>query len=366
MKDMRRLMEPHTASKLRSSASNTLRDVIHVAGMFGVTHMLLFHKTEAGVNLRMVRLSHGPTLYFRVQSYVLIKDVLAAQLHARMPGSEFRVAPLLILHNFESTSEEATPTFSRESMKFKLLRAMFQNMFPSIDVPHAKVTAIRRVVLFHYNTEKDTIDMRHYVIILKPVGLSKSVKRLLHLQMPDLNTYDDIADYVIQEAAAISDSEVEDSGETSSYILLPESRRDVGASKKQLPAHQKTSSLQRSVKLIEMGPRLELQLIKIEKNLCGGEVLYHSYVQKTPDEVKALTQAQTLKQWTKESRKREQEENVKRKEAEREHHRRITSEGGRRGVVPLPLPPEDDSFQKKQQPLPRGKVFRVRLRPSEP
>lgn len=40
-----------------------------------------------------------------------------------------------------------------------------------------------------------------------------------------------------------------------------------------------------SIRLQELGPRLTLELMKVERGLCEGEVLYHSYVTKTAEEV---------------------------------------------------------------------------------
>jgi ribosome biogenesis protein SSF1/2 len=41
LQDMRDLMYPYTASKLKESKKNTIKDFISVAGIFGVTHMML-------------------------------------------------------------------------------------------------------------------------------------------------------------------------------------------------------------------------------------------------------------------------------------------------------------------------------------
>lgn len=40
-----------------------------------------------------------------------------------------------------------------------------------------------------------------------------------------------------------------------------------------------------SIRLQELGPRLTLELMKVERGLCEGEVLYHSYLTKTQEEV---------------------------------------------------------------------------------
>lgn len=304
--------------------------------------MLLLHKTKtsSNVNLRILRTPRGPTLYFRVQSYTLSKDVLASQTHPKVSGSEFRVAPLLVLHNFEPSSptDSKDPSKSYETMKFKLLTSLFQNMFPSVHVDKMKMSNARRVVLFYYNAEKQTIDMRHYAILMQDVGVSKSIKRLIHLKTPNLGQYADISDFIVKDFAA-SDSEFEDNEENQVLISKeeqPKKRKNPSESSPHNLANNTDSAnnmnSRKSIKLVELGPRLELKLIKIEKDLCQGEVLYHSFVKKTAEEMRNLQESQKLKGQIKESRKRKQEENVKRKELDKELHRRITSEGGRKGI----------------------------------
>lgn len=41
-------------------------------------------------------------------------------------------------------------------------------------------------------------------------------------------------------------------------------------------------------RLYEIGPRMKLMLIKIEEGLMTGEVMYHKFIQRTPEEIKAL------------------------------------------------------------------------------
>ena len=48
------------------------------------------------------------------------------------------------------------------------------------------------------------------------------------------------------------------------------------------------SLLQSSVRLVELGPRITMELIKIEEELHEGEVLYHKLVEKTEAEKKAI------------------------------------------------------------------------------
>ena len=65
VQDMRRVMQPYTALKLKERKRAALKDYVSVAGSLGVTHMLMFSKTDASVNLRVGRLPRGPTLSFK-------------------------------------------------------------------------------------------------------------------------------------------------------------------------------------------------------------------------------------------------------------------------------------------------------------
>ena len=43
-----------------------------------------------------------------------------------------------------------------------------------------------------------------------------------------------------------------------------------------------------AIRLAEIGPRLKLRLVKIEEGICDGEVLYHEFLKKSPEEVQAI------------------------------------------------------------------------------
>ncbi len=84
--------------------------------------------------------------------------------------------PLVVLNNF-SQSEES---------QVKLMRATFQHMFPTINVKTVRLSECRRVVLFNFNKEDGSVEMRHYAIRATPVGISRSVKKVLQSKIPNL------------------------------------------------------------------------------------------------------------------------------------------------------------------------------------
>lgn len=140
-RDLRQVMEPNTAARLRVSLekpsitladmymknadtlrgcchrlqerkSNKIKDFIAMSGPLHVTHLMILAQSAANknadedekdeatsnVNLRITRLPRGPSLGFKVLRYALTRDILAATKRPRSPGKEFATEPMV--HTF--------------------------------------------------------------------------------------------------------------------------------------------------------------------------------------------------------------------------------------------------------------------------
>ena len=64
-RDFRRMMEPFTASALQEKKSNKIKDFVSLSGIFNVSHMCLFTRSEKSMSMKVSRLPKGPTLSFR-------------------------------------------------------------------------------------------------------------------------------------------------------------------------------------------------------------------------------------------------------------------------------------------------------------
>ena len=73
------------------------------------------------------------------------------------------------------------------------------------------------------------------------------------------------------------------------------------------------ANAQRAVRLREIGPRMELRLVKVEEGLNGSSVLYHDYVHMSASDVAKQTRDITAKRQLAAERRAEQERNVERK-----------------------------------------------------
>jgi len=297
-KDVRAIMEPLTASKLRERQRNRLRDYVAMAGPLGVSHLLLFSRPSPASlpSLRFVRCSRGPTLHFRILKYSLCKDIRRTQKAARSAGVDFLAPPLLVMNNFARADASSQET---------LLTSMFQHLFPPISAHKTVVSGIKRVLLLHRDPKNaNQVELRHYAITVRAVGVTRRLRKLAEKEsrqrasIPDLSSLQDISEYLLDDGAATqtSDSEADD-----------DARVEVRSKDRRATAEKK------AIKLVEIGPRLLLDLVKIEEGVCRGKILYHAHIHKTKQEEASLEQRHRQQLAVKRKRREEQQANVERK-----------------------------------------------------
>ncbi|TVY55224.1 Brix domain-containing protein C1B9.03c [Lachnellula cervina] len=340
VKDVRAMMEPDTASRLKERKANRLRDYLTMAGPLGVSHLMLFSRSDSGnTNMRLAITPRGPTLHFQVEKYSLCKDVRNALKHPKGGGKEYLNPPLLVMNNFTSPpSDSESPNKIPKHLE-SLTTTVFQSLFPPISPQNTPLPSIRRVMLLNRELQDDgsyILNLRHYAITTKATGLSRPLRRLnaaeklLNSQkkkgkkggLPNLGKLEDIADYMVGGAdgsgymtdatsgsEADTDAEVEVVETRAKKILSKRQKdREDGKSKGSGPGVEK-----RAVKLVELGPRMRLRMTKVEEGVCTGKIMWHEYIHKTKEEVKAMDKAWEKKRQEKEVRKRIQKENVEKK-----------------------------------------------------
>lgn len=209
----------------------------------------------------------------------------------------------------------------------------------------------RRIVLLHYNEATQTIEWRHYLISIRPVGVSRRVRKVIEgsanskgagsklasggiKKIPNLSSTNDISEYLLgshnggqdggfetdASSASEADSDVEEGGKASNHVQLPDAYIGRG----------NTRDSQRAVRLIELGPRMELRCVKIEEGIPGAgkdgkgtshggnEVLWHDYVKKSTADSNKQRKIVAEKEAQRQKRRIEQEENVRRKKEQKE------------------------------------------------
>jgi len=142
--DLRDLMYPYTASKLKESQRNTIKDFLSAAGIFGVSHMMLLTQTEIANYLRIIKNPRGPTLSFKINNYTLARDVIKfvqeTKKNSKIFSTTLQTAPLLIMNGF-SSRPEGDP--------MKIVSLMIQSMFPPLKVQSMNLSTCKRIILFN-------------------------------------------------------------------------------------------------------------------------------------------------------------------------------------------------------------------------
>ena len=332
-----------------------------MCGPLGVSHLLLFSRSEAGnTNLRLARTPHGPTLHFRVEKYSLCKDIAKSIKHPRANAADYQVAPLLVMNNFLTSDAERERLGDAAPPKHleKLVTDMFQGLFPPIQPHTTPLHTIKRVLLLHREPPSEeggscTISLRHYAITTKVTGIPKALRRL-HLAekligsrdktkkraIPNLGALEDVADYMLDPSAAgytsasdteaDTDAEVEVAAPVRQKVLSRKEKERLAAGDETTRAAARSAKPRvekRAVKLVELGPRLKLRLTKVEEDVCTGKIMWHEYITKSPAEVKAMEKKWAQRNAEKAERRRIQKENVERKRKEKAERGETAGEG---------------------------------------
>ncbi|RLV91586.1 Ribosome biogenesis protein SSF2 [Spathaspora sp. JA1] len=322
VRDFRNVMQPHTAINLRERKSNRLKDFIVMAGPLGVSDLFIFNQSETtgNISLRIGKMPRGPTLQFKINSYSLVKDVRKILKHPKSVGKdskEFLAPPLLVLNGFSSSIKD---TAQHE----KLMITMFQNMFPPIQPQSTKVSGIKRVLMISKDPQTQEVEIRHYAINTKLVEENRNVKKLINSHhnlkknLPNLAKNSDVSDLLLDPYSVggmTSDSEVEDDA-------IVEIKQDLATNviKKKESAEvqedQQPTTKKRAIKLTELGPRINMSLVKIEEGLIGSsKTLYHATITKSQLEQQELAKKHELKQKLKAERRAKQQQAVQAKQA---------------------------------------------------
>ncbi|KAH0542675.1 hypothetical protein FGG08_002908 [Glutinoglossum americanum] len=336
VKDVRAMMEPGTAARLKERKANKLRDYITMAGPLNVSHLLLFSRSTSGnTNLRIALTPRGPTLHFR-----------------------------LVMNNFISSQQEQTTSSEPKSNNVPrhletLTTSIFQSLFPPISPQTTPLSSIRRVLLLNReppspkSSDPDslepengtyTINLRHYAINTRPTGISRGIRRLNAAEklitsrekkrkgIPNLGRLEDVADYLLDPSAAVSGytsaSETEIETDAEVEVLAPRAKKVLtAAQRKKLSQQAKTrgsdgsrggrGAEKRAIKLVELGPRMRLRMLKVEEGVCGGKVMWHEFLHKTREEERTLEKLWETRRKEKEERRRKQKEDIERKKRER-------------------------------------------------
>jgi ribosome biogenesis protein SSF1/2 len=268
VKELRIVLYPNSPLHFKENSRGSLKEMLSVAKSNQVDHLIFVTNTTNNSYLKAVKLPSGPTITFKIQGFTLSSDVRSSLKKYVRLQPDFKAPPLLVMKGIDGMPD-----------------LLFRSIFPSMSLSDIKLKRCRRVVLI------DKIDgemaFRHYMIKSRPAGISQALKKLSRNQVPNLNKFNSIGEWIDGEGNA-SESEYEDA-------QVPEDSRKV------------------SLRLVELGPRLTLKLHKIEESICTGNVMFHAIVKKSKKDSMADGNFIKEKNRVKEERRNTQNENIKKK-----------------------------------------------------
>jgi len=186
-------------------------------------------------------------------------DILKTQKRPISPGiTEFLNPVVLIRNGFVGSADKP---------QVDLMNLTFKEMFPPIPVEEVNLDNCKRTVLIDYNTDTDIVEFRHYLIKSYVPGLQKKISRIIRKNETGFGGYKDISECLIDE---------ESDRETLPVI-------DTRMQSNELSDKQNI----KKISLSEIGPRIQLQLIKIQEGLCIGNTHYHKYYTSKPEKTEA-------------------------------------------------------------------------------
>ena len=303
--DVRRVMEPHTAVNLKESKTNKLKDFVQVSGPLGISHFLILSATDKSRYVKICRAWRASVVVPCAQVHARARGVAARKTRGR--PNAFRAPPLVVLNNFAARRTDS-PRSVPESV-------------PGHRRQEGELSTCQRAVLVDFDKESNRFMFRHYSISAAPTGANRALRKLLTTRSaPDLGNLTDVSEF-FEKAAAGAASDASDSEGEDAVAARVDLTQDYNRVAK--------ADTRSRVILQEIGPRMELELVKVEEGMCEGRVLYHAYVNKTEDEVVALEQRKVDADALRKKRKEEQEANVRRKEKEKAEKAALEEDGGK-------------------------------------
>ena len=257
--------------------------------------MIAVTNSEKNSYLKIAKMPSGPTITYNINKYCFSSDINKEVASKRPLSKIFNQIPVVILNNFNSNSE-----FGNEE-PLKICSSMFQSLFPPLNFNEIDTNKLKRAFLVNlsFDEGKPVFQLRLFDIDVVKASSKKTIANIINSKITDFSKFDNIADYVLKHSGYTDNSDNE--GEDSNINLNLNEARDEKAKKFN------------KIKLIEVGPRIDLSLVKIEEGFFKGNVAYHEFIKKSKKEIFDTAKALKEKNKLKRLRTKEQMNNLKSK-----------------------------------------------------
>ncbi|BAM40166.1 uncharacterized protein TOT_020000428 [Theileria orientalis strain Shintoku] len=298
--NLRLMLSPNCATRLKEGSKQKLRDFTSVADVLGLTHLIVLSQSSNGTYLKIANLPHGHTLTFLVNKLSLMSDVSN---HLNNPHSfdSSNNPPLLILNGFGSSfyksktdDSDAENGYSNVDKAMGYVTDTLNKMIAPLDLTTTKIQNCKRAILFYKEKETNHIMLRHYSINLIDCNTSSQVKDLISRKSIKnlINKETDFENIVNTEHREDQDesgrsgfnSDTDEVVELDNMFpqnLIAKNKYGVELD----PSEMGETTNKIGIRLVEIGPRLSLTLVKVQDDTFTGSVKYHKFVSKSQEEL---------------------------------------------------------------------------------
>ena len=316
---MRLVMYPYTLINLKESKKNNIKDFLSLVDIYGLSHMMMFTNTEKNSYLHFAKMPKGPTVTFVIKKYSLASDIFSHVEKDKIPLTKnYGNIPLLIMCGFNNSNIP-----EEYSSPLKIVSMMFQSFFPPVNLGEVEIKKFKRVVLINLKLNEENgedikpeIEFRHYDIELQKYSVKKTISNLINNlgKTKDLSNFNNISDYILKHSGYSSCSDNEE--EAKCEIIDDKNNKK-----------EKTT-----IKLKEIGPRMNLNIFKIQEGFFKGNVVYHSLIKKTRKEIYEIMTEKKNKEKEKKQRQKIQDENVIKKKEQQEQVKQMQSQDNNKNL----------------------------------
>eukprot|EP00340_Litonotus_pictus_P006013 CAMPEP_0170535918 /NCGR_PEP_ID=MMETSP0209-20121228/101862_1 /TAXON_ID=665100 ORGANISM="Litonotus pictus, Strain P1" /NCGR_SAMPLE_ID=MMETSP0209 /ASSEMBLY_ACC=CAM_ASM_000301 /LENGTH=438 /DNA_ID=CAMNT_0010837231 /DNA_START=6 /DNA_END=1323 /DNA_ORIENTATION=- len=334
IKEVRVMLYPFCAINLKESRKNSLKDFLSIVDLYNLSHMFAFTKTSNNEYMRLARMPSGPTLTFKIDQYCFSSDLATNTENHKPLLKSFHHVPVILLNGFNSNllSEEYTEPVKIVSSMFQSvfpplnfaeleekqvkkcilvnmkeveaesrpLNSMFQSVFPPLNFAELEEKQVKKCILVNMKVSgsgEPSFELRHYHIDVEKMASKKTISNVINMNKTDFSGYSNIAEYILKQTGYTDNSDNEESNVNLSL-------NEKGTTKENV----------HKVNLVEIGPRLDVKLHKIEEGFFKGNVAFHKLIKKSRKEILESAKDIKLKKAEKRKRREEQKENIKKKE----------------------------------------------------
>lgn len=198
--EVRELLYPFTSMHLKESVKLKLKDILEASKNFGVKNIVFLTSKNENLYLKFLVTPHGPTLTFKVNTYVLSGDLQKLLPKNKSINPTSLGVPMVICKGFDEQANEVS-----------LMHSLFKNLFPGV-LHHKNLTAnsFKRCVFVLYNKAKGVVEIRNYYLKKAFSEINKSIKKMLNSNaLLDFGKFDDVGDLLVGNDHQLSDSDVD-------------------------------------------------------------------------------------------------------------------------------------------------------------